>query len=519
MGQLGSPFKEIGSNRTGTDFQGFSTLDPLRTMQGDKAAKNLREMRYDDAIVGAMVLAIKMIMRGITWDPQMPDEIDEDDVEGIRYRDYLAGAMKDMHKMSWEDLISDSLEAVVYGWEFMEITLKQRLGEQPPDAELPASKFEDGLVGWHKIAHRDQTGLQGWIREPHGDTLAIRHLTETLREPVVIPLSKGVLFKTEHAGGNPEGYSWLRNAFRAWRFKKNLEWIEGVGHERGNAGLPVVTMPFGANTDEGSLDMQRATELVQNIRTDGFAGVVLPPGIGPEEHQRWTLELMSASSTSGAAGGLDTSIRRYASEMTTSILAHFINLGMQSRGAYALSRDQRDLWHLAMDGLKEAWAEIINAQIVEPLFRIWNRAAFPDKTRWPKIVPSQISQHDLEKVQSFIVAMIGSNQMVTDGEDRNRIREMLGWPKESREVSERAEHEQEMKDEMEETKLEHAKNPPQPGLPGFGGGPPKPASGKDKKQKNELRAAAESLIGKDIVEWDSEDWMVWVESAETEAAT
>ncbi len=292
-----------------------------------------------------------------------------------------------------------------------------------------------------------------------------------------------------------------------------------MGHERGNAGLPVVTMPFGANTDEGALDMQRATELVQNIRTDGFAGVVLPPGIGPEEHQRWTLELMSASSTSGAAGGLDTSIRRYASEMTTSILAHFINLGMQSRGAYALSRDQRDLWHLAMDGLKEAWAEIINAQIVEPLFRIWNRAAFPDKTRWPKIVPSQISQHDLEKVQSFIVAMIGSNQMVTDGEDRNRIREMLGWPKESREVSERAEHEQEMKDEMEETKLEHAKNPPQPGLPGFGGGPPKPASGKDKKQKNELRAAAESLIGKDIVEWDSEDWMVWVESAETEAAT
>src|SRR5690606_2491763 len=100
---------------------------------------------------------------------------------------------------------------------------------------------------------------------------------------VVIPMSKGLLFRTEIARDNPEGRSLLRNAYRPWYFKKRIEEIEGIGIERDLAGLPVLTPPENVDIwDPENVEAQRlrsrAESLVRNIRRDRSEGIVKPYG-------------------------------------------------------------------------------------------------------------------------------------------------------------------------------------------------------------------------------------------------
>lgn len=511
---FGAASREIGSARTGVDAMGFSNRDPLRDMQGARAATHYREMRFNDAIVGAIVMGVKMIGRSVEFQPQPPSDFAENDPEADRYKQFLKEAMDDMD-CPWSAFVSDSFEAVIYGWEAMEWTLKQRLGPQPEGSEFPASNYDDGLNGWDSISHRDQVGLDHWEIDQKGDVQAMWHRTDTDPKPVRIPRWKFILFKTEHAGGHPEGYSWLRNAYTAYRYKKNLQWVEAVGAERGLVGLPKLTMPTGANTAVGSADMLRAEALVKGVRSDSYIGVILPPPLGPLPHQAWQFELASASG--GRDGStLDEIIRRHSSEMTTSILAHFINLGMQTTGAYALSRDQRDLWHIALSGLISLWAETMNKELVEPLFR-YNEASFPDRTRWPKLVPTDIAQHDIEKLQAYITAMVTAGLLVPDGDDRNRVRDTIGWPPESAEVRAQIEADKAQADALAKQSLQQgaiATDAAAVTLDQQKKFPPaaqKAAPVKASEESEGATTAAEARIGKPMGEWDAHDWLVYME--------
>ncbi len=509
------PFRERGSalpSGLGGSFAADIAQDPLQLFHGERGIRIFREMRYNDAIVGALLMATRMIMKQITWLPSLAEDAEENDQEAIDARDHLKQCMDDM-TMTWPDVISDSLEAITYGWEAMETTYKIRQGEEPDPATGSSwiSKHDDRRIGWAKIAHRDQLGLQRWILSPHGDLLGMVHRVDANQDEVPIPIAKMVLFRTEHTGGNPEGFSWLRTAYRAYRFKKQLEWIEAIGAERGLVGLPVLHMPMGANVSANSQDLSRAYDLVEKVRADAFMGVVLPPGTGKEEAQQWKLELMSApGSRDGSA--IDTMIRRWSQEIVTSILAHFILLGMNQTGTYALSKDQRDLWHLAMNGLKATWQDIINRKLVEPLFRM-NQGVFPNREKWPQIVASDVAQHELDKVINAVTQLSGINLLNVGEDDRNRLRDLIGWPNETQEQVTEMEAQKAEQEERRKLSMEALKNPapvvaPPPGAPPGrrNGGPPPP--------KDARVAAAEEYVGKPIPDWEDEDWFAWTEAGD-----
>jgi hypothetical protein len=105
------------------------------------------------------------------------------------------------------------------------------------------SKHNDGLIGWQKIPIRAQSTLYGWEFAPDGDVKAFIQEAPPNYGQTTIPLSRGLLFRTEVTRDNPEGRSLLRNAYRPWYFKKRMEEIEGIGVERDLAGLPVITPP------------------------------------------------------------------------------------------------------------------------------------------------------------------------------------------------------------------------------------------------------------------------------------
>ncbi len=461
-------FREIGSGKVGVDSSGFaSRFDDLPELRGDRAVKTYREMGRNDGLIGAVMFAVKSVLSGVIYHAEPADDTPEAE-HGVQF---LTECMGDMSH-PWADMLEDSLDAVPYGWEFMETTYKQRLGPNPGE-DLAPSRYDDGLIGWKKIEDRDQSGLIRWKLDDHGGIQGIFHQVDGQDEPVFIPIGKGILFRARRDKNSPEGYSMLRNAFRAARYKKNLEWIEGVAYERGSLGLPVIEMPTGADPSGSGTDYTRAQNLVKHVRNDSYAGVVLPPGLGPEPHQRWQFKLEGRQMNMGP---LDVAIRRWGSEITTSLLAHFINLGMQSRGSYALSRDDRDLWHIALASLNRKWQETFNRFAVQRLFSL-NSATFPNRDLWPTLVAGDIAQHDIDKVRQFLSDLIDRGAIRILPEDRNRIRSLIGWPDEP------------------------------PGAEELTVPPPSQRPGNNGRGDEEMMNAIEMAMGMPIAKWSRDDWI------------
>ena len=470
-----SAMAEVGSALPGAG-DGSRYGDTIPALRGTRKIRAYSEMREQSSVVGAMMMAVRMIMRGVKWNAELPEEAEEDDTEANKARDFLTTAMKDMSH-TWAEFIDDSLDATWAGFAAPEIVYKQRLGMD----EDPGSEYDDGLIGWRKIAYRDPAGVVRWKVDPSGGIQGYWHQVQQLPE-VFIPIEKVILFRASRKGNDPEGYSWLHNSYVDWTYMRKHLWLEAVGVERQGLGLPVVTLPLGADISANSQDLIRAQNLVRAIRQDAYMGVVLPPALGKEEHQKWNLDLMSAGT--GGVATTDVIIRRYALNIASSILAHFIALGQQARGSYALSSDQRDLWQLAMRGLSELWAELMNRHLVRPLFRL-NQASFPDHSKWPRVQPSDVAQHDIEKVQKYIVALVGGGVMNVDADDRNRLRQLVGFPPETRA----------QKEEMNE-KAKQAPPPP----------PGKKPKGDD--DDDGALSAVETLVGRPVSEWVAEDaWM------------
>jgi hypothetical protein len=158
-------FAELGV--TGLrQYGGFVAEEWLRQLAGQgRAARVWREMADNDATVGALLFAVKMLARGVEWtveegaDPAAAEFVEEcmDDISG-----------------TWEDFISEVMTMLQYGWELSEIVYKKRQGPEPrgkgPDGRpLPTSKFNDGKIGWRKLPMRPAAS-KGWsnYRPPAG---------------------------------------------------------------------------------------------------------------------------------------------------------------------------------------------------------------------------------------------------------------------------------------------------------------------------------------------------------------
>ena len=221
---------------------------------------------------------------------------------------------------TWDDTITDILSFLTYGWAWMEVVNKIRKGESR-DPKLN-SKYNDGAIGWRKIALRKQNSFFRWDFDDNGDVEAYVQQPAPDYKVRTIPITKSLLFRTRISGGNPEGESILRNAYRSWYIKKNIEELEAIGIERDLIGLPRIRPPegFDIKADENEGVVQSIHSLLYNLRRDEQDGILLPPN--------WEIDLLGV----GAGGArrqfdLDKVINRWDKRVSVAMLAHAIMLG------------------------------------------------------------------------------------------------------------------------------------------------------------------------------------------------
>ena len=240
---------------------------------------------------------------------------------------------------------------------------------------------------------------------------------------VEIPLSKGLLFRTQINKDNPEGKSLLRNAYRAWYFKKHIEEIEGIGIERDLAGFPTLTAPEGLdlwNNEDPEMVSVRANaeNLIKSIRRDSEEGALLPNG--------WKLELLST----GSARQFDTNaiINRYDNRIAITMLSDIVLIGGEKTGSFALADTKKSLLASALEAQVQNIADILNSYAVPKLF-YYN--SFPGLKEFPRIVPGQIETPDIRELALILKAM--GVDVSRDFELQNSLRTVASLPAKSRE--------------------------------------------------------------------------------------
>ena len=208
---------------------------------------------------------------------------------------------------------------------------------------------------------------------------------------------------------------WCGNSYY---IKKNVEEIEAIGIERDLTGVLIIYMPANATTD----DKSKAQQLLEQFKADDMAGFIAPQ-FGPGEHEKWRFEIINSPGSKTI--DTDKTKQYYQLEIARSFLAQFLMLGQGDTGSFALSKDQTDVFELAITAIVSNLEETINRFMVPLLFRLND---FGTLTALPEIKAGKISRGDVEKFSVALKNLTDSGLLTPDRNLEGFIREEMELP-------------------------------------------------------------------------------------------
>jgi hypothetical protein len=422
-----SPFPLLGTlGTTGLRHAGGYVRDELLPeLAGPQGLRRLREMRDNSAITGAILFAIEMLIRNVTYRVAPADAT----TAARQWGDWLAGALFDDMRQTWPELVAEILSMLWAGFSVHEIVYKKRQGETPPAAADLAtwqpSRFTDGLFAWDGWPVRAQETLLHWQFGPNGQVDAFCQLDPySGRQIPPIPWEKLLLFRPTATKGNPEGRSILRNAYESWYYSKHLSKIEGIVVERGLGGLPVLYVPpnlmsVNASAEE-KLMLAECQKIVTNIRQDEQAGVLLPAIYNEGGQLLYKLDLLTA----GGGQHYDTNaiIRRYDLNIALSVIADVLFVGHEQAGAYALAESKSQFFGLGIQSYVQSIVSVINRYAIP---RLWQLNGL-EPALMPTLAHGEIQTIDLKEIGQYVKDLSGAGFDLLDLE--NHLRTIGGMP-------------------------------------------------------------------------------------------
>ena len=415
-------FLEVGSSGL-HQMGGVVREEFLRQLQGRQAYATYREMADNDPVIGAMLQAIEMLIRGVDWSVEPSDPNNE---QAVKEAEFISQCMTDMSD-SWADTLSSICSFLVYGFSYHEIVYKYRKGYT--NDPRTRSKFADGRIAWRKLPARSQETIIRWNLDPQGGIQGAYQLdTYSGLGEVYIPIEKALLFRTTSKFNNPQGRSILRNAFVSWYYKRRIQEIEAIGIERDLAGMPVALVPpqllSNSATASEAAALEAIKQIVRNIKRDEQEGIVFPLAYDPDTKQpAYDLKLLS----SGGKRQFDTDaiVGRYDQRITMSVLADFLLLGHEKVGSQALSVSKIELFVKSLDAYLSEISEVFNQHAIPRLMRL-NGVSEELSPTLTYQTPKNI---DLNAISQFVIALAQAGAPLFPDESlENYLRDLAGLP-------------------------------------------------------------------------------------------
>lgn len=359
------------------------------------------EVRYileaiDEVTIGTVLDAVKMpmIRAEITVEPA------SDSIPDTAAADFLDANIRQMYRQSCRKWITDTIEAVEFGFSIGEIVMEKR---------------SDGRLWIRNIMPRGQETLRRWASEDPEHPDEFSHFIQGMwrggapRREVAIPLNKCVHVTWRGRKGNPQGKGLLRSLYTPYKFLKNFRVIEGIGVERNIGGTPIIELPEGDLTDAEKTELKKNAE---GLRNDEALYVTVPHGM---------------KITPYAGGQRNPGVREIIKDYETLILmrifAQFLKLGMDKVGTQALVEGSQDFFTMAIESIQDEVMEQVNDQLVPYLFGM---NTFPGTTGLPKLVWAKPGAMDVANIVEMFVKGAQSKVFTPTRKDEQRLRDEAG---------------------------------------------------------------------------------------------
>lgn len=402
-------FQELGVASDYDPSWGIRQDEFITELRGTQGIKKYREMRENDPVIGAILMAMDMMLRSVQWRVEGGTE---------KGRDYVESEIYGMEDRTWEEFISDVLSFLPYGFSLFEIVMKRRA---------------DGLIGLKKLAPRAQWTIDRFETNDNGDIKGVWQIAA--RKNSYIPYSKVLHFRTSAINNEPSGRSVLRSGFTSWRYQNQIKYIEAVAIERELNGLPIARVPseyMGADaSDSAKLFMQSIKKIVRDVKRNEQGYVILPSDLQADDDGKLTNKYMVEFDLIASKGtrDIDTNqvILRYQMDMARAVMADFVMLGANDRGSFALSKSKSDLFLKALEGYMDTIQAVLNRRLLP---KLWDaNKGLLDEADMPKLARGRVAPVDLEELGQFIqrLTLSGADLFPDEGMDKH-VRDIAGLP-------------------------------------------------------------------------------------------
>jgi len=421
-----SPYEEIGYSGL-KQFSGILQEEFIQDLRGQKGARIYKEMGDNSADLGAFLQLVTRLIQQVVWNFAPWSDADGNSKEKhTEQAEWMNEALEDMEH-SWAETLGEIVSMLRYGYAPMEVTMKVRRGWSNDPRKR--SKFDDGLIGWRKMALRAQDSVYEWVYDDEErELVGLVQMPPPIYSRVQIPIDKLLNFRMDVERDNPEGRSIFRSAYQDYYLAKRLTAIAAIGAERNLAGIPVMYIPAEYMRSDASPAEKavytRARQIVENLRVDEQSGIVMPMQFDLDtQQQMYKLELLSVSTGKGGLD-VDAMIKRHQTNMLRAVLADWMMLGTGDTGSWSLSSDRTDQFGVVLGGIMDIICGVMNRQAIPALARLngW------DLNELPYLEHGDVESPDLQKLADYISKLFSSGALTPDVELEDYLRETAHLP-------------------------------------------------------------------------------------------
>jgi hypothetical protein len=383
-------FVEMGSSSP-SPFTSFLREEYNPKLRGQLGYKIFDQMRKSDGTVGGTLRQIKTPVLGARWFVEAASDSKRDQ----QIADFVWKCLTEYMTISWTQVLSEALLMLDFGYYMFEKVYDVRVIKGQP------------RIVWQKLAPRHPMDVKEWHLDANGGPASVTmYGTNNLLNDVTIPIDKLLVFSFQREGGNIQGVSALRTAYKHWYYKEQLYKIDAIQKERHGIGIPVVHLPTGFTPK----DVNMANELGENLRTNERAHVVLPPN--------WVLEFAKLE---GQPVDALKSIDHHDARIRETILAKFL-----SNDVVTQDIDQ-NMFMKATRFIADLVRDSFNMYAIPQLVD-YNFTRLPNG--YPMLKYKNIGEDEDQRTFSFTVRnLVGAGVIVPDDRLEAYVREYLDLPK------------------------------------------------------------------------------------------
>jgi len=406
--ELGTTGTKIFSGIINEEYlQEWRTLEPR--------CKIIDRMLRSDASIRAIYLSMVLPIESADW----KIHLDITNREDAFLKEYMEKMLfKDM-TITWQSFVRQALSMLPYSFSCFE--------------EVYERDEKNQLVKIRKLAPRLQKTIKKWLIDERGGLAGIEQQAyfaskeSNTWKTVKIPVDKLVVFTYRQEGSNFEGDGGiLRPAYKHWFIKDKLYLIQAIGLERHALGIPVIFMPKGATMD----DKNYAKHIVKTWRAHQEAGMLFPEGVKVD-----TIEGKFQNQA------LEAAIQHHDRQIGKAVLAQFMQLGSDSAGSWALSKDQSDMFLMTLNSVVKTITDTMNRYCIKP----WVDMNFGKRDMYPELTCENITKTSNDDVLKALQILMQMNLIEKDEGLCEWAREKFSMPAKK----ELSPEEQQMKQQQE----------------------------------------------------------------------